>query len=44
MFDNIAFTIRLFADDALMYLALKPKSNAVELQECLYKLAKWEMS
>ena len=44
MFDNIASTIRLIADDTLMYLALKPTSNAAELQECLHKLTKWEMS
>ena len=36
--------IRLFVDDTLMYLTLKPKSNAAELHEGLDKLAKLEMS
>ena len=36
--NNITSTIRLFADDTLMYLTLKPKSNAAVLQEDLDKL------
>ena len=33
----------LFADDTLMYLAIKPKSNAAVLQEDLDKIARCEM-
>ena len=42
--NNITSKISLFADDTLMYLALKPKSNAAVFQEDLDKLAKWEIT
>ena len=31
--DNITSTVRLFADDTIMYIALKPKINTAALQE-----------
>ena len=33
--DNITSTVRLFADDTIMYIALKPKINTAALQEDL---------
>ena len=40
--DNINSTVRLFADDTIVYLALKPPSNTNILQEDLKKLGEWE--
>ena len=39
--DNITSTVRLFADDTIMYIALKPKINTAALQEDLNTLDKW---
>ena len=39
---NITSTVRLFADDTIVYIALKPKSNSKTLQEDLDKLSIWE--
>jgi hypothetical protein len=40
--ENITSTVRLFADDTIIYLALKPKTNNEILQNDLDKLATWE--
>ena len=40
--DNIKSTVRLFADDTIIYIALKPNTNNSILQEDLDKLASWE--
>ena len=37
--DNISSTVRLFADDTIVYIALKPSSNTQILQDDLDKLA-----
>ena len=39
--DNITSTVRLIADDIIMYIALKPKTNTAALQEDLHKVDKW---
>ena len=41
--NNITSTLRLFADDTLMYLAIQPKLNTAVLQEDLDKLTRCEM-
>ncbi len=40
--DNVESTVRLFADDTIVYAALKPTSNSITLQHDLDKLARWE--
>jgi hypothetical protein len=40
--NNISSTVRLFADDTIVYIALKPSSNSNVLQQDLDKLAIWE--
>ena len=40
--ENIQSTVRLFADDTIVYIALKPPSNAKTLQQDLEKLGEWE--
>ena len=40
--DNITSTVRLFADDTIVYIALKPTSNNTILQADLDHLATWE--
>ena len=39
--EGIDSTVRLFADDTIIYTALKPKSNSITLQQDLDKLAQW---
>ena len=39
--DNITSTVRFFADNTIMYIALKPKTNTAALQEDLNTLDKW---
>ena len=38
--DNITSTVILFADDTIIYIALKPKTNTTVLQEYLHKFDK----
>jgi hypothetical protein len=40
--ENISSTVRLFADDTIVYITLKPKSNTSTLQDDLDKLSIWE--
>ena len=40
--DNIQSSVRLFANGTIVYLALKPQSNTLILQDDLNKLAIWE--
>ena len=40
--DGLKSTIRLFADDTIIYLAIKSNDDAKSLQEDLDKLAEWE--
>ena len=40
--NNISSQVRLFADDTIVYLAMKPTSNNKVLQKDLDKLAEWE--
>ena len=40
--EGITSTVRLFADDTIMYLAIKGKKDSKSLQEDLNKLASWE--
>ena len=42
--DNIRSTVRLFADDTIMYLTITSDVDAVHLQEDLDKLASWEQA
>jgi hypothetical protein len=42
--DNIRSTIRLFADDTIMYLTITSDVDTVHLQEDLDKLASWEQA
>jgi hypothetical protein len=44
MLDNIRSTVRLFADDTIMYLMITSDVDAVHLQEDLDKLASWEQA
>jgi hypothetical protein len=44
MLDNIRSTVRLFADDTIMYLAITSDVDTVHLQEDLDKLASWEQA
>ena len=39
--DNITSTVRLFADDTIMYIALKLRTHTAVLQEDHHKLDKW---
>ena len=40
--NNISSQVRLFADDAIVYLSMKPNSNNTILQQDLTKLIEWE--
>ena len=40
--EGLQSTVRLFADDTIVYIALKPKSNTKTLQDDLDKLSAWE--
>lgn len=40
--NNIKSQVRLFADDTVVYLTMKPKSNNIVLQNDLDKLIEWE--
>jgi hypothetical protein len=40
--DNITSTVRLFADDTIMYLTIKSQSDSQQLQLDLDALGKWE--
>ena len=40
--ENISSTVRLFADDTIVYLTLNPPTNSSILQEDLNKLSSWE--
>ena len=42
--DNIRSTVRLFADDTIMYLTITSDVDTVHLQEDLDKLANWEQA
>ena len=40
--NNLKSNVRLFADDTIVYIALKPKTNVNTLQNDLDKLIEWE--
>ena len=40
--DNLSSTVRLFADDTLLYLAVEWQSDTNSLQKDLYELENWE--
>ena len=40
--DNLSSTVRLFADDTLLYLAVESQSDTNSLQKDLYELENWE--
>ena len=42
--DNIRSTVRLFANDTIMYLTITSDVDTVHLQEDLDKLASWEQA
>ena len=42
--DNISSTVRLFADDTIMYLAIAKQADTVNLQTDLDSLAEWEQN
>jgi hypothetical protein len=41
---HVRSTVRIFADDTIMYLAITSDVDTVHLQEDLDKLASWEQA
>ena len=42
LLDNLSFAVHVFADDTLLYLAVKLQSDTNSLQKDLHELENWE--